>query len=29
MLKYDPSDRISAKEAMDHHYFDGLDKSQF
>lgn len=29
MLKYDPADRISAKAAMDHSYFDSLDKSQF
>ncbi|GAA0142917.1 non-receptor serine/threonine protein kinase [Lithospermum erythrorhizon] len=29
MLKYDPADRISAKAAMDHPYFDTLDKSQF
>lgn len=29
MLKYDPADRISAKAAMDHPYFDSLDKSQF
>ncbi|WOH08039.1 hypothetical protein DCAR_0727475 [Daucus carota subsp. sativus] len=29
MLKYDPADRISAKAAMDHSYFDTLDKSQF
>lgn len=29
MLKYDPSERISAKAAMDHPYFDSLDKSQF
>ncbi|KAK1349172.1 cell division control protein 2-like [Heracleum sosnowskyi] len=29
MLKYDPADRISAKAAMDHAYFDSLDKSQF
>ncbi|GJT03633.1 cell division control protein 2 homolog C [Tanacetum coccineum] len=28
MLKYDPADRISAKAAMDHPYFDSLDKSQ-
>ncbi|KAI9084487.1 hypothetical protein K1719_033475 [Acacia pycnantha] len=29
MLKYNPSERISAKAALDHPYFDGLDKSQF
>ncbi|CAN0880062.1 Cyclin-dependent kinase B1-2 [Linum grandiflorum] len=29
MLKYEPSERISAKAAMDHPYFDSLDKSQF
>ena len=29
MLKYDPAERISAKEALDHPYFDSLDKSQF
>ncbi|KAK9920169.1 hypothetical protein M0R45_028728 [Rubus argutus] len=29
MLKYEPAERISAKEAMDHPYFDSLDKSQF
>lgn len=29
MLKYDPADRISAKAAMDHPYFDSLDKCQF
>ncbi|KAK3018227.1 hypothetical protein RJ639_002761 [Escallonia herrerae] len=29
MLKYNPADRISAKEALDHPYFDSLDKSQF
>ncbi|KAI4324563.1 hypothetical protein MLD38_030041 [Melastoma candidum] len=29
MLKYDPAERISAKAAMDHPYFDGLDKSQY
>ncbi|KAJ9179713.1 hypothetical protein P3X46_008047 [Hevea brasiliensis] len=29
MLKYDPAERISAKVAMDHPYFDNLDKSQF
>ncbi|CAN6581694.1 unnamed protein product [Malus baccata var. baccata] len=28
MLKYDPAERISAKAALDHHYFDTLDKSQ-
>ncbi|KAF4381420.1 hypothetical protein G4B88_029775 [Cannabis sativa] len=26
MLQYEPSKRISAKKAMDHPYFDGLDK---
>nr|XP_028957516.1 cell division control protein 2 homolog C-like [Malus domestica] len=29
MLKYDPAERISAKAALDHPYFDTLDKSQF
>jgi len=29
MLQYDPAKRISAKEALDHPYFDSLDKSQF
>lgn len=29
MLKYDPADRISAKAALEHPYFDSLDKSQF
>ncbi|KAK8937194.1 Cyclin-dependent kinase B1-1 [Platanthera zijinensis] len=29
MLEYCPSNRISAKEALDHPYFNGLDKSQF
>ncbi|KAL1548406.1 Cell division control protein 2 C [Salvia divinorum] len=29
MLIYDPADRISAKAAMDHPYFDSLDRSQF
>ncbi|THG11147.1 hypothetical protein TEA_016390 [Camellia sinensis var. sinensis] len=29
MLKYDPAERISAKAALDHPFFDGLDKSQF
>ncbi|XP_061354364.1 cyclin-dependent kinase B1-2-like isoform X2 [Gastrolobium bilobum] len=29
MLKYNPADRISAKAALDHPYFDGLDKCQF
>lgn len=29
MLQYNPANRISAKEAMDHPYFDSLDKSQF
>ncbi|WVY90378.1 hypothetical protein V8G54_035892 [Vigna mungo] len=29
MLKYNPSERISAKAALDHPYFDSLDKSQF
>ncbi|XP_010517166.1 PREDICTED: cyclin-dependent kinase B1-2-like isoform X2 [Camelina sativa] len=29
MLRYNPADRISAKAAMDHPYFDSLDKSQF
>jgi len=27
MLMYDPSKRISAKQAMSHAYFDDLDKS--
>ncbi|XP_057860187.2 cyclin-dependent kinase B1-1-like isoform X3 [Cryptomeria japonica] len=29
MLDYDPAKRISAKEAMQHPYFDDLDKSQY
>eukprot|EP00245_Coleochaete_scutata_P009910 TRINITY_DN336_c0_g1_i1.p1 TRINITY_DN336_c0_g1~~TRINITY_DN336_c0_g1_i1.p1 ORF type:complete len:304 (-),score=62.39 TRINITY_DN336_c0_g1_i1:516-1427(-) len=29
MLQYDPSKRISAKEALNHPYFDSLDKRQF
>lgn len=29
MLLYDPAKRISAKAALDHPYFDSLDKSQF
>ncbi|CAL1398440.1 unnamed protein product [Linum trigynum] len=29
MLKYNPAERISAKAAMDHPYFELLDKSQF
>ncbi|OIW16986.1 hypothetical protein TanjilG_32853 [Lupinus angustifolius] len=29
MLKYNPSERISAKAALDHPYFDTLDKCQF
>lgn len=29
MLKYDPAERISAKAALEHPYFDSLDKSQF
>ncbi|CAO2821031.1 unnamed protein product [Amaranthus hypochondriacus] len=29
MLKYNPAERISAKVALDHPYFDTLDKSQF
>ncbi|KAG5000930.1 hypothetical protein GYH30_022026 [Glycine max] len=29
MLKFNPSERISAKAALDHPYFDSLDKSQF
>lgn len=29
MLQYDPSKRISAKAALQHPYFDDLDKSQF
>ncbi|GMN65249.1 hypothetical protein TIFTF001_034322 [Ficus carica] len=29
MLKYDPAERISAKAAQEHPYFDSLDKSQF
>ncbi|KAK4795844.1 hypothetical protein SAY86_028170 [Trapa natans] len=29
MLKYDPAERISAKAALDHPYFDSLDKSQY
>ncbi|KAF7811441.1 cell division control protein 2-like protein D [Senna tora] len=27
MLKYEPSKRISAKKAMEHPYFDDLDKT--
>ncbi|XP_028753499.1 cyclin-dependent kinase B1-1 isoform X2 [Neltuma alba] len=29
MLKYNPAERTSAKEALDHPYFRSLDKSQF
>ncbi|KMZ75551.1 hypothetical protein ZOSMA_113G00390 [Zostera marina] len=29
MLYYDPSRRISAKEALDHSYFNSIDKSEF
>ncbi|ERN04302.1 hypothetical protein AMTRI_Chr08g210430 [Amborella trichopoda] len=29
MLQYDPANRISAKAALDHPYFDTLDKSQY
>ncbi|KAI4353608.1 hypothetical protein L6164_002543 [Bauhinia variegata] len=29
MLRYNPAERISAKAALDHPYFDSLDKSQF
>ncbi|KAK1322551.1 Cyclin-dependent kinase B1-1 [Acorus calamus] len=29
MLQYDPANRISAKAAMNHPYFDSLDRSQF
>ncbi|XLS93628.1 hypothetical protein HN51_069636 [Arachis hypogaea] len=29
MLKYNPAERISAKAALNHPYFDSLDKSQF
>ncbi|GMI86713.1 cyclin-dependent kinase B1;2 [Hibiscus trionum] len=29
MLKYDPAERISAKAAMHHPYFDSIDRSQF
>lgn len=29
MLKYNPAERIAAKTALDHPYFDSLDKSQF
>jgi len=29
MLVYEPSKRISAKKALEHPYFDDLDKSQF
>lgn len=29
MLRYDPKDRISAKDALNHPWFDDLDKSQF
>ncbi|XP_072954809.1 cyclin-dependent kinase B1-1 [Typha angustifolia] len=29
MLQFDPANRISAKAAMEHPYFDSLDRSQF
>jgi len=29
MLEYDPAKRISAKRAMNHPYFDSLDKTQY
>ncbi|KAG0475233.1 hypothetical protein HPP92_014919 [Vanilla planifolia] len=29
MLQYNPANRITAKQAMEHPYFDSLDKSQF
>jgi cyclin-dependent kinase len=29
MLQLDPANRISAIAAMDHPYFNSLDKSQF
>lgn len=29
MIVYDPYKRISAKQALNHPYFDDLDKSQF
>jgi len=29
MLNYDPSARITAEDALNHPYFDDLDKSQF
>jgi len=29
MVVYDPYKRISAKQALNHPYFDDLDKSQF
>jgi cyclin-dependent kinase len=29
MLQLDPAKRISAKAAMEHPYFNSLDKSQF
>lgn len=29
MLRYNPTERLSAKAALDHPYFDSLDKSQF
>ncbi|KAI5055827.1 hypothetical protein GOP47_0029348 [Adiantum capillus-veneris] len=29
MLQYDPSKRITAKEALQHSFFDDVDKSQF
>jgi hypothetical protein len=29
MLKYDPSKRISARNALDHKYFDGINKAAY
>ena len=29
MIVYDPYKRISAKQALNHPYFDDIDKSQF
>lgn len=29
MLVYDPIDRITCEEALQHPYFDNIDKTQF